>query len=30
MDCASQEEIKASLNAGVTLDNIVYSNPIKN
>lgn len=30
MDCASKEEIKASLNAGVTLDNIVYSNPIKN
>lgn len=30
MDCASKEEIKASFNAGVSLDNIVYSNPIKN
>lgn len=30
MDCASKEEIKSSLQAGVTLDNIVYSNPIKN
>lgn len=30
MDCASKEEIKSSLQAGVTLDDIVYSNPIKN
>lgn len=30
MDCASKEEIKSSLKAGVSLDNIVYSNPIKN
>ncbi len=30
MDCASKEEIKSSLQAGVSLDNIVYSNPIKN
>lgn len=30
MDCASKEEIKASFNAGVSVDNIVYSNPIKN
>lgn len=30
MDCASKEEIKSSINAGVALENIVYSNPIKN
>lgn len=30
MDCASKDEIKASLRAGVKLENIVYSNPIKN
>ncbi len=30
MDCASKAEIESSLEAGVTLDKIVYSNPIKN
>lgn len=30
MDCASKAEIQASFNAGVSVDNIVYSNPIKN
>ena len=30
MDCASKEEIKASIKAGVSVDHIVYSNPIKN
>lgn len=30
MDCASKDQIKSSLKAGVSLDNIVYSNPIKN
>lgn len=30
MDCASKAEIQSSLDAGVTLANIVYSNPIKN
>lgn len=29
MDCASKPEIELALQAGVTLDNIVYSNPIK-
>lgn len=30
MDCASQAEIKSSLDAGAKLHDIVYSNPIKN
>lgn len=30
MDCASKAEIISSLEAGVPLENIVYSNPIKN
>lgn len=30
MDCASKAEIEQSLQAGVSLDDIVYSNPIKN
>lgn len=30
MDCASKTEIESSLEAGVSLDHIVYSNPIKN
>lgn len=30
MDCASKEEIKTSLKAGVSIEDIVYSNPIKN
>lgn len=30
MDCASKAEIETSLQAGVALQNIVYSNPIKN
>lgn len=30
MDCASKAEIQTSLDAGVSLANIVYSNPIKN
>lgn len=30
MDCASKEEIKTSIKAGVSLNDIVYSNPIKN
>jgi len=30
MDCASKAEIETSLEAGVSLSNIVYSNPIKN
>lgn len=30
MDCASKAEIISSLEAGVLLDKIVYSNPIKN
>ncbi len=29
MDCASRAEIESSLEAGITLDNIVYSNPVK-
>lgn len=29
MDCASRAETELALQAGVTLDNIVYSNPIK-
>lgn len=30
VDCASREEIEQSLNLGVNLDSIVYSNSIKN
>ena len=30
MDCASKAEIMSSLEAGVSLDKIVYSNPVKN
>ncbi len=30
MDCASRAEIETSLKAGVSLNHIVYSNPIKN
>lgn len=30
MDCASKAEIISSLNAGVPIENIVYSNPVKN
>ena len=29
MDCASKAEIELALKAGVTLENIIYSNPIK-
>jgi diaminopimelate decarboxylase len=30
MDCASKAEIESAMKAGVSLDHIVYSNPIKN